>query len=253
MTQRKSPKQLSKFISYVLGRNPGEFGLVVDDNGYIKIKEFLRAIGEEEGYRYVRKSHIDEILVSLPNPPVEINNNCIRAKFRDNLPKQNQILNPPKLLYTCVRRKAYPVVLIKGIFPMGFNKVVLSSMPEMAERIGKRRDSSPVPLIVQTKKAMAHGTVFYEAGETLFLTESIPIDCFTGPPLPKQQTPGIKQAAPDEQVLPKFPGSFIVEEHNLNDQKKGYLQKKKGKTMRWEKERKKKKNKPSREPPPWRR
>lgn len=253
MVQRKSPKQLSKFISYVLGRKPGEFGLVPNDSGYIKIKEFLKAICEEEGFRYVRRSHIDEILISLPNPPIEINNNYIRAKFRDNLPNQNKTENPPKLLYTCVREKAYPIVLVKGISPMGFNKVVLSSIPDMAERIGKRKDRLPVLLTVQTQKAMEQGITFHEAGETLFLAESIHTGCFTGPPLAKQRTPVIKQVTQDEQALSKFPGSFIVEVHNLNDHKKGYQQKKKSKTVALKKEQKREKHKPSRERPPWRR
>jgi putative RNA 2'-phosphotransferase len=253
MAKRKSPKQLAKFMSYVLGRSPGEFGLVPDDNGYIKIKEFLRAVGEEEGFGYVRKSHINEILLSLPNPPIEINNNYIRAKLRDYLPGENQTRNPPKLLYTCVRRKAYPVVMVKGIFPMGFNTVVLSSMPDMALRIGKRRDPSPVLLNVQTQKAMAHETIFYAVGEPLYLAESIPIDCFTGPPLSKQKTPSIMQDAQNKQISPKLPGSFLVEERNLNDHKKSYQQKKKRKPVGWAREQKKKKNKPSRERPPWRR
>ncbi len=253
MAPRKSPKQLSKFISYVLGRRPGEFGLVPDDNGYIKIKEFLRAIGEEEGFKYVRKSHINEILVSLPSPPIEVNSNYIRAKLRDKLPNRFQTQNPPKLLYTCVRRKTYPVMMTKGIFPVGFNQVILSSMPDMAERIGKRRDSSPVLLIVQTQKAMAHGTIFYEADKPLFLAESIPIDCFTGPPLSQQKTPGTKLVTPEKPVSPKLPGSFIVEERNINDHKKGYLQKRKSEKVAWAKEQKKKKRKPSRERPPWRR
>lgn len=253
MVQRKSPKQLAKFISYVLGRNPGEFGLVPNDNGYVKIKEFLKAIGEEEGFRYVRRSHIDEILISLPNPPIEIDNNYIRAKFRDSLPNQNQTQNPPKLLYTCVRRKAYPMVFEKGIFPMGFNEVVLSSMPDMAKRIGKRKDSLPVLLTVQTQKAIEQGIMFYEAGETLFLAESIPANSFTGPSLPKQKTPDIKQVTQDEQALQKFPGSFFVKEHNLNDHKKGFQQKKKSKALALKKEQKRKKHKSSRERPPWRR
>ncbi|UCD88587.1 MAG: RNA 2'-phosphotransferase [Desulfobacterales bacterium] len=252
MVKRKSAKQLAKFIAYVLGRKPGEFGLVADDNGYIKIKEFLKAICEEEGFRYVRRSHIDEILVSLTNPPIEIHNNYIRAIYRDNLPQQKPTQNLPKLLYTCVRKKAYPLVLVKGIRPMDFNKVILSSTPQMAERIGKRKDQSPVLLTVQTQKSMAQGIIFYAAGETLFLAESIHIGCFTGPSLPKQKTPVIKQEAPADQALPKYPGSFIVEKHNIDDRKKTYQQKKKRKKAAWKKEQKGKKHKPDRERPPWR-
>jgi putative RNA 2'-phosphotransferase len=252
MVQRKPPKQLSKFISYVLGRKPAEFGLVPDDNGYIKIKEFLKAICEEEGFRYVRRSHIDEIQISLTSPPIEIHSNNIRAKFRDDLPNQKQTQNLPKLLYTCVRRKAYPVVLVKGILPMDFKKVILSSTPDMAERIGKRKDQYPVLLTVQTQKSMEQGIIFYEAGETLFIAESIHTGCFTGPPVPKQKTLAIKQETKAEQALSSIPGSFIVERHNIDDQRKVYQQKKKRKTVAWEKEQKRKKHKSDRERPPWR-
>ena len=43
MARQKSPKQLSKFISYMLGRKPAEFGLVPDQDGFVKIKEFIKA------------------------------------------------------------------------------------------------------------------------------------------------------------------------------------------------------------------
>jgi len=252
MVQKKSPKRLSKFITYVLGRKPAEFGLASDHNGYIKIKEFLRAVCEEEGFKYVRRSHIDEILMSLPNPLIEIDGNFIRAKFRDNLPKQNPTYNLPKLLYTCVRRKAYPNVFIKGIFPMDFSRVILSSEPEMAERIGKRKDQLPVLLTVQTQKSIAEGIVFYEAGDTLFLSESIHTGCFTGPPLPKQITPAIKQDIQAEKPLQKSPGSFIIDRHNINDQRKDSQRKKKRKEVAWKKEQKRKKRRQTKDRPPWR-
>ena len=253
MVQRKSPKQLAKLLTYVLGHKPGEFGLVPDPGGYIKIKEFLKAICEEERFKYVRRSHIDEILISLPNPPIEINDNYIRATFRDNLPEQIQAQNPPKLLYTCVRRKAYPVVFVKGIFPMDFKKVILSSEPNMALRIGKRKDNLPVLLIVQTERSIEEGVIFYEAGDTLFLAESIPTGCFTGPPLPKQKTSAIKQEAQSEEGLQKLRGSFIIDRQDINDPKKTYQRKKKRKEAAWKKDQKRKKHRPDREPPPWRR
>ena len=252
MVHRKSPKQLAKIITYVLGRKPGEFGLVPDPCGYIKIKEFLKAMGEEEGFKYVRRSHIDEILISLPDPPIEIKDNYIRAAFRDNLPTQNPIQSPPKLLYTGVRRKAYPVVLANGIFPMDFKKVILSSEPNMAQRIAKRKDRLPIMLTVKTRSAIAKGIIFYEAGDTLFLAESIPTGCFTGPPPPKEKSSIMKQETPTEERLPKLRGSFILDPLDIDASKKDRQQKKKKKGIAWRKEQKRKKHKPDREPPPWR-
>ena len=46
--QQRSPKQLAKFFNYVLGRRPDEFGLVTDKEGFVKIKELIKATNEEE-------------------------------------------------------------------------------------------------------------------------------------------------------------------------------------------------------------
>jgi len=247
MAQLKSLKQLSKFLSYILGHKPTEFGLVPDRDGFVKIKEFLKAVREEDGLKYIRRSDIDEILITIFNPPIEIKDNYIRAKHRDNLPRHDPAQTLPKLLYTCVRRKAYPFVLDKGILSMGFSHVILSSNSEMAERIGKRKDRMPVLLTVQTRKSLEKGTLFYEVGDTLFLAESIRTGCFTGPPLPKKEEAAIIEETLPEKREQKFPGSFIME---LKD-KKASQRKKRTKETAWNKDPKKLK-KQKRERPPWR-
>ena len=253
MAKRRSLEQLAKFISYILGHNPAEFGLVPDPDGFVKIKDFLKAVSEEEGLKHVRRSNINEILITLPNPPVEIRGNNIRAKPRHAMPKKIPAQNLPKLLYTCVRRKAHPSVLENGIRPMGFSHVILSSEPEMAERMGKRRDPMPVQLVVQTEISLDKGITFYEAGETLYLAESIQPGCFTGPPLPKQKELVTKSDALDEPALDRMPGSFMlgVKEKNAHD--KTSQLKRKQKAAVWNKESKKnKQQKRKRKRPPWR-
>jgi putative RNA 2'-phosphotransferase len=249
MVQQRSPKHLAKLISYMLGHKPAEFGLVPDRDGFVKTKEFLKAVCEEDGLGYIRGSHIHEILITLPDPPIEIKDNFIRATHRDKLPGHSPAQTLPKLLYTCVRRKAYPFVLDKGIFPMGFDRVILSSMPEMAERMGKRKDRMPILLTVQTRKSLEKGTLFYEAGDTLFLAESIWPGCFTGPPLPKQKEAAIIKEVLAEKREQKFPGSFIMDLKDKN--KKTSQRKKTSKEAAWNKDPKKLK-KQKREPPPWR-
>jgi putative RNA 2'-phosphotransferase len=251
MARQRTLKRLSKLISYMLGHKPAEFGLVPDRDGFVKIKEFLKAVCEEEGLGYIRKSHIDEILMTLPHPPVEIKDNYIRATHRDKLPQYNSTQTLPKLLYTCVRRKAYPFVLDKGIFPMGYNRVVLSSVPEMAERMGKRKDRTPILLTVQTRKSLEKGTLFYEAGDTLYLADAIQTGCFTGPALPKQKEAAIIKEALPEKKEQKFPGSFILGLKDKNGRKKASRQTKKSKETAWDKDLKKHR-KQKRERPPWR-
>ncbi|MFC1516160.1 RNA 2'-phosphotransferase [Thermodesulfobacteriota bacterium] len=242
MAQRKSPKQLAKLLNYMLGRRPDEFGLVLSPDGFVKIKQVLMAVGEEAGWKYVRRSHIDEILISIPDPPIEIKDNFIRAKNRDKLPQQMSALNLPGLLFTCVRKKAHPFVMEKGISPAGFSHVILSSDREMADKIGKRSDNDPVLLTVNVQKSIEKGIQFYQAGDTLYLAESIHQGCFSGPPVPKQKIDIKRPAEPKEDAPPRLHGSYLVD----LEEKSGHKTRAKQKKMRKEFKKKKRKR------PPWR-
>ncbi len=253
MTRHRSPKLLSKLLFYILGRKPYEFGLVLNQDGFAKIKDVLKAVCEENGFAYVRRSHIDEILVTLPTPIIEIEDDHIRATHRESLPNHTRAQNIPKLLYTCIRRKAHLSVAENGIFPTSYNKVILSSERSMAERMGKRADQMPVLLTVQTRKAIDEGIVFYTAGGTLYLTESIHPGCFTGPPLPKAKPVSATKEAAEDRGTWKFPGSFLLEMQDKKGQKSVPGQPSKTKSAFWKKDKKRlRKQKLKRERPHWR-
>jgi len=217
MQQPKALRKLAKVLEYALGRRPDEFGLAPDIKGFVRVKDLLKALSEEEGWRHVRRSNLNEILVSMPEPPIEIEENRIRAVNREHLrvpdPEGPPAEDLPPLLYTCVRKKAHPVVVEKGVAPMGPHpRVMLSSDTETALRIGRRFDPSPVLLTVQTEKARQMGAVFHRAGETLFLSDPLPPESFTAPPLPKgkPETEKIKKERPEPERDP-MPGSFVLE------------------------------------------
>jgi putative RNA 2'-phosphotransferase len=210
-------KHLEKIISYILGRNPAEFGLVPDPDGFVKIKDFLKVAQEEKGINHIRRSSIDEILITVPNPMIEIRGNQIRSKAFQSSSVYSQARDIPKILFTSVRRKAYAYVIEKGISPMGFSHVILSSDSDMAEKIGRRRDPEPVKLAVQTQKCTDKGIVFYNAGETLYLAESIPPGCFSGPPLPKQKALSAKIDALEKPPRDRIPGSFTLKFKDKTD------------------------------------
>jgi putative RNA 2'-phosphotransferase len=220
MQQPKALRKLAKVLEYVLGRRPDEFGLVPDPEGYVRIKDLLKALSEEEGWRHIRRASLNEILVSLPEPPVEIRENLIRARDRSHLvvpdPEGPPAGDLPPLLYTCVRKKAHPVVMEEGVPPMGHHpRVVLSSSPETARRIGRRFDAEPVLLTVQTARAREAAVAVHRAGETLYLSDPLPPEVFTAPPLPKQK-PEAEKAKKERKEKPASerdptPGSFVLE------------------------------------------
>lgn len=228
MGHNKDLKKLSKFLEYVLGRNPDEFGLVPDGDGFVRIKELLKAFHEEDGWKFVRKASIDEVLISIVSPPIEVVEDRIRARHRENLEKRGFAEAPPLLLYTCIRQRAYPHTLQKGVAPMGRKNVVLSSDMDLALRLGRRFDPNPVLLTINVDQAQDQGCLFLKASQRLFLCRHIPEGSFSGPALPKEIKAKERKDGPakEAQKIPhrsETPGSYfpdLSEAHPLGHQTK---------------------------------
>lgn len=209
MGHLQQSNRLAKFLSYVLGCRPYEFGLIPDANGFIKIKTLLQALSEETGWRHVRRAHLNELIISVPKCPVEIVGQEIRALDRSRLKSAPADAPPPKLLYTSVRQKAYPHTMEKGI-PRRGTALILCTQKEMAIRIGRRQDHNAVLLTVNTSEAVTVGVAFTPSGEGLLLASHLPPGCFSGPPLPKSAPPK-KKARPEAPAKPQTPGSFFID------------------------------------------
>jgi putative RNA 2'-phosphotransferase len=219
----KAILKTAKFIAYVLGRRPDEFGLIPDPDGFVTTKELLKALHEESGWRHIRAAHLNELLISIRPAPIEIQGNRIRASDRSGLPSIIESGALPKLLYIAIRSKAYAAVTEKGIRAGGNSHLVLSSDKAMALRIGTRKDHHPVLLSVEVEKTRQHHIVYYQYGNHLFLTDAIPAGTFSGPALPKPKPVAAKitddapsKAPPSEPT----PGSYIVEFGDPEDLKK---------------------------------
>jgi len=237
MGKLRTPRQLSKLMHYVLGRRPDEFGLVPDDEGFLRIKDLLKAMSEEPGWGYVRRSHVHEVLITSSNDAFVVEADRIRAGSRDDAASPVAGVVPPKLLYHALRRKAYRVVCEKGISPMGQHHVFLATTKEMALRMGCRRDPKPVLLTVQARRAFEAGVTFSRQGELLYTVDHVPVGYFSGPPLPKE-----KKEAPKAKKEPPFApealaGSFALDMERSRELQQQRL-KRKGlkKDIQWKKD-----------------
>lgn len=212
MKHSQSIGKLSKFVTYILGRQPDEFGLVPDENGFVKIKDLMKVLAEEPGWRHVRLNQIREMIHTTRSPAVEIEKNVIRAVNRSHLfsPEIPDIL--PKLLYYPVRQRAYPSILEKGLRSFAYGqRIVLADDRQLAHRLGRRIDPSPVILTVNTNHACKQGVTIWRFGGLLFLLDGLPIGCFSGPPLPKSRPIQKKEPNPEAPVSPKTPGSYLMD------------------------------------------
>ncbi len=218
----KELKKSAKFLHYVLTISPDEFGLIPDQNGYYRLKELLQALQEDPHGKKIRKGRLNEISMSLSDPPFEISSNLVRPRDASRLPSLAKELNPPKLLYTAVRRRAYPHVSAKGLTQGAQPGIVLSADKDLALRIGRRKDPQPVLLTVNTAQARKLDTTFQRFGKLLFVADKIPPGCFSGPPLPKHK-PGKPAGAAAKPKRPaEAAGSFLLDTEHL-EKKQQYL------------------------------
>ena len=214
MKHRHQVEKLEKFLAFVLGRQPDEFGLVPDDKGYVKTKDLLRALSEEDGWRHVRLGHLREITCSCLSPQIEIAGSLVRAVDRSRLGTPELCQDAPKLLYYPIRRRAYPVVLEKGLpSGPGSNQIALAMDKAFAERLGRRIDPDPIILTVHSPKAQTLGATLWRFGQQIYLADQLPMGSFSGPPLPKQPAEPQKKSrnAPETPTAPHTPGSYFLD------------------------------------------
>jgi putative RNA 2'-phosphotransferase len=239
-------------LVYVLGRRPDEFGLLPDADGFVRIKDLLKALHEEEGWGYVNLTHLNEVLLSVPGTGLEIRENGIRFVDFDRSALEPAGLELPKLLYACIRRRAYPHVHVEGIHPSSHPRVVLATERALAERLGRRIDPDPVILTVNVRSAAEAGVAFDPSGEGLFLADHIPAGCFSGPPVPKEKPADLGKPTPESGLdRPKMPGGFPLDlEKAASAHVPPSLKRRIDKGQKIDRKRTRR-DKWDREPPPW--
>jgi putative RNA 2'-phosphotransferase len=244
MSRRQDHKEtgLVKMLAYVLSVAPQEFGLVPDGDGWVSIKELVKALHEEEGWRGVRDSMIRDAVNRLAPEQFELNENLVRSRQR-NVPLPRPGVEPPPHIFIGLRRRAWPVLKDRGLEARNDTPLILAKSEAFALRLGRRRDAEPVLVTVQAHQAMDMGVMFSSLGEELFLADWIPADCLMGPPVPEKMPPKRpakpKSEKPAGPIMPSpesMPGSFIVQQE---DMEKPYKRKGIEKRVKWKDERRK--------------
>ncbi len=248
MSRRQDHKEtaLVKMLAYVLGVAPAEFGLVPDQEGWVPVKELIKALHEEEGWRGVRESMLKDAAIRLAPGELEMVERRMRCRTRKP-PRPRPGVEPPPHLYIGLRRRAWPALKNRGLEANQAGPVVLSPDKDFALRLGRRRDPEPVLVTVQAHQAMDEGVVFSLLGEQLYLADWIPPACLMGPPLPARppakkpakpapSAPSAPHAPPGPPPPEAMPGSFLVQ---AEDVEKPYKRKGIEKRVKWKDERRK--------------
>lgn len=201
-------ESLAKLLSYILCRRPDEFGLVLDEQGRVPVKELLRALAQEEGWGFVRRSHLEEVVNLGRAGALAMDQTHIWAVQPGPAAlRAAEPVWPPPLLYRAITAKSHEVVAVRGLQPQDGGELVVAADPETARRLGRRRDPQALLVTIQAQRAAQNGVTFLPYGEGLYLTGGLGPEFLQLPPAPKK--PAIKPAP--EKPPPAPPGSVLVD------------------------------------------
>ncbi len=212
---KKKAKKLQKFLTYVLCHSPDEFGIFLDEDGSIAIKELLWAIKEEEGWSYIRESHLRDLILLGFEVPYRLEGK--KVIIQDGLPKPYYpVEEPPRVLYHSARLKACYHIYKHGLKAAGRPYLPLARTRELALRIGRRRDKNPLLLEISAREAFFEGIIFRAHGTHMFLAEEVPSRFISGPPLPEKEVKKtrekkLRKPRETEKERDLLPGSFFLD------------------------------------------
>ncbi len=177
----KEQKKLEKLLFYVLGRRPDEFGLVLDKDGYVRLKDLHKALIEEEGTKGLRLKQLRDFLLIFKPDLFEYRDNegLIRVKpeFIDPAVLEYALAEEiPTQMYTPVRPRAWIRVSSEGLVA---ETIVLSPDKELIQRIARRRGA--LVITVNSRKAQEQGAIFQRYLEKIYLASWLPAISLHGP------------------------------------------------------------------------
>ncbi|MEY9093713.1 RNA 2'-phosphotransferase [Paenibacillus sp. RC84] len=168
---------LSKLMSKMLRHSPGDFGLVLDGEGFCSLGDFLTALNRVSGFEDVRPEDIQRVVRECEKQRFEIAEDYIRARYGHSHERITyEAAEPPSVLYHGTNRKAVALIMAEGLLPMSRQYVHLSEGLHFAALAGKRRGELVI-LEVDTARAGQKGVRFYYAGNEVWLADRIPAEC----------------------------------------------------------------------------
>ena len=203
-------ESLARMLAYILGRRPDEFGLVLEEGGWVPVKQLLQSLHEEPGFARVRREDLERLAALVTPPRLEVAGERVRSLDPAPPELRRESGGPlPSSLYLAIPPKIHTLVWDEGLKPPPGRELVLARRPDLARRLGRRRAHDPTPVTVAAQAAARAGIAFQAYGEELFLVAApIPRE-FIQMPGPSKEVPPPKAAAKPK--APPTPGTFMLD------------------------------------------
>jgi putative RNA 2'-phosphotransferase len=176
MISEKQATHFSKLLSYILRHKPGEYEIVLDENGYTNVDELINKLNTQtENINF-------EILQYIVDT-----NDKKRFAFNEDLTKirasQGHSVDvelgytekqPPAILYHGTVEKFLTSILAEGLQKMQRHHVHLSADRATAIKVGERR-GKPIILAIKADEMFTAGYKFFLSDNDVWLTDHVPV------------------------------------------------------------------------------
>lgn len=169
-------KELSREISYILRHAPQDYGLTLDEQGWVGVDALISVLKSQGRFMFLTCDDIEKMIQTSSKMRHQMLNGKIRALYGHSLEKKikKSPVEPPDVLYHGTARRFVENILAIGLISKDRQYVHLSEDKETALTVGKRRDSTPVIFKVDAKGAWAEGIHFYKENDDIWLADAIP-------------------------------------------------------------------------------
>lgn len=167
---------LSKEISYALRHAPQEYGLTLDEQGWVPVESLVNALKKREKYSDLTVQDIAVMIQTSEKKRHELVGSRIRALYGHSTEERikKDAVQPPDVLYHGTAHKFLQKILEQGLISKDRQYVHLSQDKETAITVGKRRDTDPVVLRIDALTAWKDGIKFYHGDGMIWLADNIP-------------------------------------------------------------------------------
>ena len=167
-----NPRRISKLLSLMLRHRSEEFGLEVDEYGFVPLDEAVEAV--QERYPEVEEKDILDLVEAPGQHRFEITEQGIRALYGHSffVEMDDEPVEPSEHLYMWCTARAARQFREQGVHPADRYYVHLSLSRQVAEERSRRLDDACIVEIL-ARRAHAEGIQFYSRGEVV-LTREIP-------------------------------------------------------------------------------
>ena len=167
------PERISRFLSYLLRHQPKEYPLSFDREGFVSWRDVVETV--QDRFQEVTEAEVRSVVERMDKKRFELKDDKVRATYGHSFPVDLglEAIEPPAELYLGTARDLAESFLRHGLKPRDRRYVHLSASLEEALAVGKRRDPSPVVVVVDARSAHAEGVRFFAAGP-LFLAAQVP-------------------------------------------------------------------------------